>query len=168
MLNDDESALLEGETARKERCLADASKAFARATDYFRGVGDQTRLAHALSREAHIARDAKRPKDAWRFQEEAVNLARQAGSPSLPHVIRHLADILQEDGDASRAALLYDEVTSRILRQPTFHRSNWRTRRETWPATLRHWATRQPRFTTGSRPANNIRRSVLFFAVHTV
>ena len=49
------------------------------------------------------------------MQEEAVNLARRTGSSSLPHLIRHLADILREDGDARDAAPLYEEAMSRYL-----------------------------------------------------
>lgn len=111
MLNEGEDALIVGETARHEKRLREAAQAFARATEYFRAVGDEPRLVHALSREAQIARDTKDLKQARRLQEASVNLARQAAlSSPLPHLIRHLADILQEDGDPSAAAPLYEEM----------------------------------------------------------
>lgn len=109
-LNDGESALLNGETARREGRHAEAARVFEHATDYFRAAGDGARLAHALSREAQIARDMKRYGDARRLQNEAVDLSRETASTELPHLIRHLADILQENGDAHAATPLYEEV----------------------------------------------------------
>lgn len=105
-----ESALHLGETARREGRLADASVAFEGAVACFRAAGDKAKLAHALSREAQIARDTKQLDKARGLQDEAVSIARETASPSLPHLIRHLADILQDDGDAAGAAPLYDEV----------------------------------------------------------
>ena len=109
-LNDGERALLDGETARREKRHVEALRAFGRAADYFRAARDKERLAHALSREAQIARDLKNYDDGYRVQNEAVDLSRETGSASLPHRIRHLADILREKGDAHAAAPLYEEV----------------------------------------------------------
>jgi tetratricopeptide (TPR) repeat protein len=109
--SDAEEALLHGETARREKRSADAADAFADAVACFRRLADPARLAHALSRQAQIARDVKDLPVALRLQEEAVTLTRGLGvDSSLPRAIRHLADILRESGQPSAAAPLYVEM----------------------------------------------------------
>jgi tetratricopeptide (TPR) repeat protein len=117
--SDAEEALLRGETARREKRSADAADAFADAVACFRRVADPARLAHALTRQAQIARDVKDFSLALRLQEEAVTLARGLGADSfLARVIRHLADILQESGRASAAVPLYVEMMELYERAP--------------------------------------------------
>lgn len=95
-----ELALRRGEEARREKRLSDAADAFAEAVVHFRKADDRSRLAHALSRQAQVASDVGDLAKARRLQEEAVTLTRGLAAPSsLPHVIRHLADILRASGD---------------------------------------------------------------------
>lgn len=106
-----EESLLRGEAARRERRLADAAAAFSEAVEAFRSSGDRERLAHAISRQAQIARDAQDMVLALRFQQEALTLARDfAGQAVLAHYLRHLADILQQMGQPAAAAPLYREM----------------------------------------------------------
>jgi hypothetical protein len=105
-----EDALRRGETARREKRLADAATAFGDAVACFRDTDDRARLAHALGRQAQVARDVKDWPLALRLQEEAVTLTRASGSSLLPHVIRHLADILHASGQPTAAAPLYAEM----------------------------------------------------------
>lgn len=110
IVREGEEALVAGEAARREKRAADAVRAFAQAIICFRQARDEPRLAYALSRQAQAARDAKDLRTALKLQDEAVSLARRSALPSLPHLIRHLADILQEYGDPAAAAPLYAEM----------------------------------------------------------
>jgi hypothetical protein len=106
-----EDALRRGETARRDKRLADADDAFAHAVALLREADDPARLANALSRQAQVAMDLHDYRNARTSQDEAVALTRRAGgSSSLPHSIRHLADILRAGGEPAAAAPLYAEM----------------------------------------------------------
>lgn len=110
ILREGEEALVAGEAARREKRAADAVQAFAQAIACFRQARDEPRLAHALSRQAQVARDAEDLRTALKLQNEAVSLARRSAPSSLARLVRHLADILQQGGDPAAAAPLYAEM----------------------------------------------------------
>ena len=114
-----EEALAAGEMARRERRLNDAAEAFAKATTLCRAANDRRALMHALTREAQIARDRGKWAEALVFQQQALMHARdicEAGQ--LAHVVRHLADILDEMGRHDEATCLYEEMTALYSRSP--------------------------------------------------
>jgi tetratricopeptide (TPR) repeat protein len=106
-----ERALELGEGARREARLPEAASAFARAAAHFRAAHDLPRLASTMTRQAQTARDLGRPAEARALQAEALNLTRGLDDPAqLLRVLRHLADILHEQGAMEAASAAYAEV----------------------------------------------------------
>ncbi len=114
-----DDALLRGETARREARLTEAAAAFAEAAALFRKADRPSQLAHALTRQAQIARDALQFNQARRFQEQALALARRHGDlAALPHMVRHMADILVDCEAHEAAGALYTEMMDLYRRAP--------------------------------------------------
>jgi len=106
-----EDALQRGETARGEARLAEAAEAFAEASALFRHADNPPRLAHALSREAQVARDALRFHAARDYQEQALDLARRQADPVvLRQMLRHMGDILLDCEAYEAAGATYAEM----------------------------------------------------------
>jgi tetratricopeptide (TPR) repeat protein len=104
-------ALSDGEEARRDNRLVDASGAFAQAVAILRPLGSSERLAHALARRAQIARDLSDYVQARSAQQEAVDIYRGLDDTrALAHAVRHLADILADAGLCEEAAPLYREM----------------------------------------------------------
>jgi hypothetical protein len=114
-----EEALQRGEDARRERRLGDADRAFSEAVSLLRRAGDETRLAHALTRSAQIARDRKDFDRAALAQAEALAIVRRTGDPALPHVARHMADILHDAARHAEAAPLFAEMLTLYRAAPS-------------------------------------------------
>ena len=82
-----------------------------------RGTGDQSFLASSLIGLGQIERDLKNTVAALQHYREAVDIYRRGAHPlRLAHTIRHLADILREDGSIETARPLYEEAL-RIYRE---------------------------------------------------
>ena len=114
-----EDALTRGEAARIDARLTDAAKAFAEASALLRGANSPTRLAHALSREAQIARDALRFHAARDYQEQALDLARRQHDPVvLRHMLRHMGDILLDCEAYEAAGAAYAEMMDLYRKAP--------------------------------------------------
>jgi len=113
-----EDALRRGDTARRDGRLTDAAAAFAEAAKLLRGGDHPSRLAHALTRQAQISRDALRYSEARYYQGEALALARRLDDPSLPHVVRHMGDILLDCDDLDAAGTLYAEMMDLYRKAP--------------------------------------------------
>jgi tetratricopeptide (TPR) repeat protein len=119
-LNTDAAAELErGERARREKRPGDARDAFARAAGIFRQSGSQSELAHALTRQAQIARDQGSLETALRYQLEALAIQRSLNDRKvLAHIIRHAGDILQDAGRHAEADPYYREMLALYGAEP--------------------------------------------------
>lgn len=117
-MNDSQSAaskLESGENARREKRLPDARADFAAAADWYAVHGPAQMQVHALTRQAQIERDLSNYDAAVDFQESALRLQRTIGPDGLPHVLRHLADIMDDAGRYREASPYYAEM-ERIYR----------------------------------------------------
>ena len=99
-----------GEIARREKRFADARADFAVAADWYATHGPIRMQVHALTRQAQIERDVGNYEAAVGFQQTALQLQRDTGPEGLPHVVRHLADILDDAGRHRDASPYYAEM----------------------------------------------------------
>ena len=114
-----DEALQRGEAARREARLADAAAAFAEAAKLFGEADSPSQFAHALTRQAQVARDALRFNQARRFQEQALALTRRHGdAAALPPMVRQMADILLDCDDPEAAGALYAEMMDLYRKAP--------------------------------------------------
>jgi tetratricopeptide (TPR) repeat protein len=108
-----------GYEARREGRLEDARRLFAKAVESSRGLAEQALLAKSLTGLGQIERDLKNNAQALQRYREAASIYR-----SLPdqlrfaHTIRHVADILRNEGSIEQARPCY-EVALRIYREHT-------------------------------------------------
>jgi beta-lactamase regulating signal transducer with metallopeptidase domain len=99
-----------GEIARREKRFADARADFAAAATWYATHGPTRMRVHALTRQAQIERDLGNYDAAIGFQQTALQLQREIGSDGLPHVVRHLADMLDDAGRHEDASPYYSEM----------------------------------------------------------
>jgi tetratricopeptide (TPR) repeat protein len=117
-----------------------------------------TAIWRTLTRRAQIERDMGRHEAALRDQEEALAIYRELTDQSaLPHVIRHLADILQDAGRHEEAAPYYREmlVLQFAGQRPTA--GNCKCRAQRCTARRIHGATPRKRGRYGSTSGNVMR-----------
>lgn len=115
VMNDPQLAarrLESGETARREKRLHEARVDFAAAAGWYSAHGPIAMQIHALTRQAQIERDLRNYDAATDFQQRALQLQREIGPDGLPHVMRHLADILDDSGRYDEASRYYAEMES--------------------------------------------------------
>jgi beta-lactamase regulating signal transducer with metallopeptidase domain len=101
-----------GEIARREKRLRDARADFGAAAAWYATHGPVRTRVHALTRQAQIERDLANYEAAIGFQQTAVQLQRKIGPEGLAHVVRHLADILNDAGRHRDARSYYAEMES--------------------------------------------------------
>ena len=102
-----------GYQARREARLEDARRFFAEAVDLCRpsGTDNDSLLASALTGLGQIERDLKNRSAALEHYREAVKLYRGGVDPlRFAHTIRHLGDVLREDGGIEEARACYQEA----------------------------------------------------------
>jgi len=100
-----------GYQARRESRLPRARQVFGEAVALCRETNNQSLLASSLIGLGQIERDLKNHEAALQHYREAVDIGRRgAESLWLAHIIRHLADILREEGSLEEAIPLYEEV----------------------------------------------------------
>src|SRR5215470_8253859 len=93
-----------GYQARKEGRLQQAREIFTEAVGLCRSGADQSALASSLVGLGQIERDFKNNRAAIQHYREAADIYRsEANRLRLAHTIRHLADILREDGSLDKA-----------------------------------------------------------------
>jgi tetratricopeptide (TPR) repeat protein len=120
-MNDSQSAaskLESGETARREQRLTDSKADFAAAAAWYEAHGPVQMQVHSLTRQAQIERDLGSYDAAIEFQQKALQLQREIGREGLPHVVRHLADILDDAGRHQEASPYYAEMESLYRNSP--------------------------------------------------
>jgi tetratricopeptide (TPR) repeat protein len=104
-------AIERGERARRDGRQDDARVAFAEVAALCRRHGQHAELAHALTRQAQIERDAGSFDRALAYQLEALAIERTLNNPrNLAHTIRHTGDILQAAGRHGEADPHYREM----------------------------------------------------------
>jgi tetratricopeptide (TPR) repeat protein len=119
-----ESLLNQGYLARREGRLADAKDIYAEAVDLCRAAKDQALLALALKRLGGIKRDlheidVHEIEAALQDYQEAAAIDRALEDPlNLAHTIRHIGDILREDGKPDAALPCYEEALQDIPQPP--------------------------------------------------
>lgn len=123
MTNDPKTLITEGQQARKEGRLLDAKAAFTQAVQLSRDHAAESPrkeappLAQALSCLARVERTLREISASLRHYQEAAKLYRERNQPlMLAHTIRHVADILRENGDLTPAAASDYEEALRIYR----------------------------------------------------
>lgn len=99
-----------GEIARREKRLSDARADFEVATTWYVLHGPIQMQVHALTRQAQIERDLGAYDAAIDLQKRALQLQRTIGPDGLPHVVRHLADIMEDAGRYDDASPYYVEM----------------------------------------------------------
>ena len=114
-----EELIASGYEARKERRPEQAKEVFAEAVRLSRKAADPLLLASSLTGLGQIERDLDNNNAALQHYREAVEILK--GEPSrlrFAHTIRHLADILREDGSPEEAAACYGEAL-KVYREHT-------------------------------------------------
>ena len=102
-----------GYQARREGRLEDARRLFADAVEVCRapGAGEASLLASALTGLGQIERDLKNRSVALDHYREAVKLYRGGVDPlRFAHTVRHLGDLLREEGVLDEARTCYKEA----------------------------------------------------------
>lgn len=111
MSNALEELIASGYKARKERLPEQAKAVFSEAVRLSRKAADPLLLASSLTGLGQIERDLDNNNAALQHYREAVSILK--GEPNrlrFAHTIRHLADILREDGAPEEAAACYEEA----------------------------------------------------------
>jgi len=114
-----DALITSGYEARRAGRLEDARRLFAKAVESSRGLAGQALLAKSLTGLGQTERDLKNNAQALQRYREAASIYR-----SLPdqlrfaHTIRHVADILRNEGSIERARPCYEEAL-RIYREHT-------------------------------------------------
>jgi tetratricopeptide (TPR) repeat protein len=122
--------------ARREGRLEDARKLFSESAELCReaGSGDPSLLASSMAGLGQIERDLKNRPAALEHYRAAVKLCRSGANPhKLAHTIRHLGDILREEGLMEEARPCYEEAI-------VFYRSSGETSPLAWANALRGFA----------------------------
>ncbi|HKV78897.1 MAG TPA: tetratricopeptide repeat protein [Candidatus Sulfotelmatobacter sp.] len=97
--------------ARQERRTERASQTFSEAVRLSRKAADPSLLASSLIGLGQTERDLNNNHAALQHYREAVDLLRtEPNRLRLAHTIRHLADILREDGSSKEATICYEEA----------------------------------------------------------
>ena len=109
---DDPTALIErSNDARRNGQAAIALELAQKAVDIAQAGDDLDNLGAAVATLARLRRDARQYDIAVSLYEEAAAAARQRGdSLALAHRLRHIGDIVTEQGDLRRAEDAYAEV----------------------------------------------------------
>jgi tetratricopeptide (TPR) repeat protein len=103
--------LARGYEARRDRRPSDAKQHFADAIELCQKEGNRSGLAQALAGLGQIERDLHDGAGALRHYEEAVAICRTLDEPmKLAHIVRHLADVLSEQGELVLAESFYVEA----------------------------------------------------------
>src|SRR5271163_1090974 len=99
MSNAPDTLIESGYDARRAGRLEDAKQLFAQAVELCRGTADRARLARSLTGLGQTERDLKNSVQALRHYEEAASIQRSLPDPlRLAHTIRHVGDILRNEG----------------------------------------------------------------------
>jgi tetratricopeptide (TPR) repeat protein len=103
--------LEQARTARREGRANYARNLLRKALKESRGTQDPFLRAELHIRLAQVERDSHNLETAERHYRTAVEMLRHFENPQkLAHTVRHLADILREEGKLSEAAPLYSEA----------------------------------------------------------
>lgn len=103
--------LKRGYEARRENRPDDAKRAFSGAIELCRASGDRAGLAQAYAGLGQIERDLHNGLSARGHYEESVAILRGLDRPlKLAHTVRHLGDILREQGEHALAEPFYVEA----------------------------------------------------------
>ena len=106
-----EELIASGYKGRKEGLPERAKEVFSEAVRLSRKAADRLLLASSLIGLGQIERDLDNKNAALQHYREAVGILK--GEPNrlrFAHTIRHLADILREDGSPEEAAACYEEA----------------------------------------------------------
>ena len=102
---------MQGHQARRERRMDDAKRIFAEAVNAARLSKDRPWLAQAYTELGRTERDLHETDAALRHYEEAAAVYRRLDEPlRLAHTVRHVGDILREDGKLEPAGPCYREA----------------------------------------------------------
>jgi len=105
-----EKQIKEGYRCRREHRFEDAMVAFNAAVSSARAAADRAVLARALVGLARIERDRKQLDEAYAHYASAEKIVRTLDdASSLAHIVRHLGDVLREQGRFADAAPRYAE-----------------------------------------------------------
>jgi tetratricopeptide (TPR) repeat protein len=117
MLDDPEALIAAGYGTRREGRPNEAKELFSDAVTLCQASGDQTMLAKALTGLGQIERDLKNTQESLRYYRAAEAIYRGLADPlRLAHTVRHIGDILREDGSLDQARPCYEEAL-RIYRE---------------------------------------------------
>jgi tetratricopeptide (TPR) repeat protein len=109
--NTPEKLIASGYKLRKELRPEEAHEIFLEAVRLSRKAVDPALLASSLIGLGQIERDLKNSHAALQYYREAVDILRSEPKQlRFAHAIRHLADILREDGSPKDAAVYYEEA----------------------------------------------------------
>ncbi len=125
MSSDPQTLIKEGQHARRDGRLTEAKAAFTRAVNLSRDLAEASPaktdapLAQALACLGRVERDLGEVPASLQHYQESAELYRQLNQPlTLAHTIRHVADILRENGDLAPATTWYDEALLLYRDQP--------------------------------------------------
>jgi tetratricopeptide (TPR) repeat protein len=117
MSNTLNAQIASGYQARRNGRLDDAKQLFAGAVTAARDLPDQAILARALAGAGQIERDLQNNAAALRAYQDAAEIYRSLADPlRLAHTVRHVGDILLEQGSIEQARFFFEEALS-IYRQ---------------------------------------------------
>jgi tetratricopeptide (TPR) repeat protein len=117
MLDGPDALITAAYDARREGRPKEAKQLFSDAVTLCQPTGEQTLLAKALTGLGQIERDLRNIPDSLRYYRAAEAIYRGLANPlRLAHTVRHVGDILRQDGLLDQARPCYEEAL-RIYRE---------------------------------------------------